>query len=112
MRGVGVWLLPMAETGPVTASDPSRLAHDQIIEVHAGSGGTYGARRVQAELTLGRDIGVGREAVSLLMRRAGIEGLPGNRNRRRRPAGGPTALDLVDRNFARSEPDQLWVTDI
>ena len=27
-----------------------------------------------------------------------------------RPADTPT--DLVDRNFARFEPDQLWVTDI
>lgn len=45
------------------------------------------------------------------MARAGIQGLPGSR-RRRKATGGPTALDLVDRNFARSDPDQLWVTDI
>ena len=84
---------------------------DQIIEVHAASRGTYGSRRVHAELTLGRGVQVGYHAVTMLMARAGLQGLPGNR-RRRKPTGGPTALDLVDRNFARTEPDQLWVTDI
>ena len=84
---------------------------DQIIEVHAASRGTYGSRRVHAELTLGRGVQVGYHAVTMLMARAGLQGVPGNR-RRRKPTGGPTALDLVDRNFARTEPDQLWVTDI
>ncbi len=37
----------------------------------------YGARRVYAELTLGRGLTVGRGAVELLMGRAGIHGLPG-----------------------------------
>lgn len=84
---------------------------DQIIDVHAASRGTDGSRRVHAELTLGRGVQVGYHAVTMLMARAGLQGLPGNR-RRRKPTGGPTALDLVDRNFARTEPDQLWVTDI
>lgn len=84
---------------------------DQIIEVHTASRGTYGSRRVHAELTLGRGVQVGYHAVTMLMARAGLHGLPGGR-RRRKPSGGPTALDLVDRNFARTEPDQLWVTDI
>lgn len=84
---------------------------DQIIDVHAASRGTYGSRRVHAELTLGRGVEVGYHAVTMLMARAGIQGLPGSR-RRRKATGGPTALDLVDRNFARSDPDQLWVTDI
>jgi len=85
---------------------------DQIIDIHIGSRGTYGARRVHAELTIGRGVGVGREAIALLMRRADIQGLPGNRNRRRKVPSMPTALDLVDRSFAQTEPDQLWVTDI
>lgn len=84
---------------------------DQIIEVHAASRGTYGSRRVHAEFTLGRGVSVGYHAITMLMQRAGIQGLPGSRRRRKAP-GGPTALDLVERNFARPNPDQLWVTDI
>lgn len=45
--------------------------------MHVASNGTYGDRRVHAELTLGRGIGVDHGQVELLMRRAGIKGLPG-----------------------------------
>jgi transposase InsO family protein len=84
---------------------------DQIQAVHAASFGTYGARRVHAELRLGLGIAVGHGAVEMLMRRAGLAGLPGRR-RRRLIHETPFAGDLVDRQFARDRPDQLWVTDI
>jgi putative transposase len=84
---------------------------DQIIEVHAASRGTYGARRVHAELTLGRGVKVGHNAVEMLMSRAQIYGLPGPKRRKKVPRV-VTATDLVDRDFARVEPDRLWVTDI
>lgn len=84
---------------------------DQIIEIHAASRGTYGARRVHAELTLGRGIQVGHNAVEMLMARANVSGLPGRRNRKKVPRI-ITAVDLVDRDFSRPEPDRLWVTDI
>ena len=84
---------------------------DVITEVHACSRGTYGAPRVHAELTIGRGIVVGHNAVAMLMARAGLKGLPGDR-RPRRVHDTPTAEDLVDRRFARQEPNQLWVTDI
>lgn len=84
---------------------------DLIRQVHAASRGTYGAPRVHAELTMGYGITVGHNAVEMLMRRAGLQGLPGSR-RPRRVAPEYTAVDLVDRNFARDEPDRLWVTDI
>ncbi|MFB4320731.1 IS3 family transposase, partial [Actinomadura sp. 21ATH] len=84
---------------------------EQIRRLHTDSRGTYGGRRVHAELTLGLGIAVGHGAVEMLMRRAGLKGLPGSR--RRRPMHQtPTAADLVDRRFQRSAPDQLWVTDI
>jgi transposase InsO family protein len=66
---------------------------------------------VHAELRLGRGIVVGHGAVELLMRRAGLVGLPGTRNRRLKPDT-PTAADLVDRKFSRDRADLLWVTDI
>ena len=84
---------------------------DQIIEVHAASRGTYGARRIHAELTLGRGVKVGHNAVEMLMSRAQIYGLPGPKRRKKAPRV-ITATDLVDRDVARVEPDRLWVTDI
>ena len=59
-----------------------------------------------------RGIPVGYEAVAMLMRRAGIQRLAGNCLRRCKAPLKPTATDLVDQNFARTESDQLWVTDI
>ena len=61
---------------------------------------------------MGHGVTVGHNAVAMLMRRAGLAGLPGNRRRKPRIVGAPSAADLVDRDFARKEPDQLWVTDI
>ena len=66
---------------------------------------------MHAELTLGHGLAVGEEAVWLLMRKAGLQGVTGRPKYRRIP-NQPTAGDHVDRNFARSEPDRLWVTDI
>jgi hypothetical protein len=45
---------------------------DVLRELHAASYGSYGAKRVHAELVLGRGIQVGRNAVATLMQRAGI----------------------------------------
>jgi putative transposase len=84
---------------------------DVIRQIHADSRGAYGSRRVHAELTLGHGLTVGYEQVSLLMRRAGLQGLSG-RPRWRRAPNLPTASDLVDRQFAREKRDELWVTDI
>jgi len=97
------------------APSPRSIRHawllDQIIEIHASSRGTYGARRVHAELTLGRGVEVGHGAIEMLMSRAQIYGLPGPRRRKKVPRL-VTASDLVDREFTRPEPDRLWVTDI
>ena len=82
-----------------------------INQVHVESRGIYGGRRVHAELTLGRGILVGHNQVELLMRRAGLQGLTGRR-KWKRIRGDNIASDLVERTFARSGPDQLWVTDI
>jgi putative transposase len=84
---------------------------DLIRQVHVDSRGTYGARRVHAELTLGHGLVVGHNAVEMLMHRAGIQGITG-RPRFRRVANVATADDLVERQFRRDDPDRLWVTDI
>ena len=61
---------------PPSARAVRHAALTELIgRVHADSRGTYGARRVHAELVLGHGLEVGRCAVELLMRRAGIAGV-------------------------------------
>lgn len=85
---------------------------DVVREVHAASRATYGSRPVHAEVTLGRGIAVGYHQITALMRRAGLQGVTGKPKGRRGLPPGATAADLVDRRFARTGPNQLWVTDI
>lgn len=77
---------------------------EQIRQVHTASRGIYGAGRVHAELRLGHGIIVGHNAVEMLMRRAGLKGLP-NRRRPRPKHQTPTAADLVNRDFTRTAPN-------
>lgn len=87
------------------------MVADAIPQVHDESRQTYRARRVHAELTLGRKMSVARCTVELVMRRLGLAGLPG-RPRYRKIPNTPTATDLVNRYFPRTEPNRLWLTDI
>ena len=82
-----------------------------IREVHVASRGTYGSRRVHAELTIAMDVRVSERLVAVLMSGAGIYGLPGPA-RIKRLRGIVTADDLVNRKFGRQRPNELWVTDI
>jgi transposase InsO family protein len=84
---------------------------DLIAQIHADCHGIYGARRIQAELTIGRGVCVGHGQVELLMQRAGLQGISG-RKKWRRIKPDTLATDVVERDFARSGPNQLWVTDI
>ena len=84
---------------------------DLIRQAYAASRGTYGIRRVHAELTLGHGVAIGHQAVERLMRRAGIQGICG-RPMFRRVSGVATASDRVARQFHRDHPDELWVTDV
>jgi len=84
----------------------------EIADIHRASGGTYGSRRVGAELRYGRGIIAGRHSVEGIMHELGLKGLP----RRRLPRGAKvskvTSLDLVGRVFRRTAPNELWLTDI
>lgn len=84
---------------------------DQIFDIHAASRGTYGVRRVQAELRLGRGIRCGTKRVERLMRAGQLAGV---HRRRFRRCNTPAAVhdDLVQRRFTADAPDRLWVTDI
>ena len=82
-----------------------------IREVHVASRGTYGYRRIHAELTMAMGIKCSSRLISVLMTQAGIYGLPGPA-RVKRLRGVVTADDLVNRKFHRLHPNELWVTDI
>ena len=73
----------------------------RIKEVHAVSDGTYGSRRIHAELRLEHGIRVGRKRVERLMRAAGISGVAARKRRRTtvRLPGVRVAPDLVERDF-------------
>ena len=97
--------------GPSARAVRHALVTETIRQVHLASRGTYGYRRVHAELTMGRGLVVGHGTVELLMARAGIKGVTGAPKwRRARPD--LLATDLVDRRFTRAGVNQLWVTDI
>jgi len=84
-----------------------------LREIHRDSRGTYGVRRVHAELRLGRHLTIGHGRVERLMRQAGLQGV---HHRRWRRSGGnrlPAPFqDHVQRKFVADRPDKLWVTDI
>jgi putative transposase len=85
-----------------------------IGEVHAANYYAYGYRRTwKALLRAGED--VGRDRVKRLMRAEGIQGAKRRGKPWRTTRPDPTArrrLDLVQRDFTASGPDELWVADL
>lgn len=86
---------------------------EQIRTIHQASRGTYGVPRIHAELaTAGTHCG--RKRIARLMRDAGWQGCHRRRpfhTTQRDPQAEP-APDLVQRAFAASTPNQLWIADI
>lgn len=105
------------EWGSRPASDRDwEQAHllEQIRQAHAASYGTYGHRRVHAELVLGQQIRVSHGRVERLMRSARLQGVHRRRLRgcTRRDQTATPSDDLVERNFRPAAPDRLYVADI
>ena len=86
---------------------------ERIVEIHTWSRGTYGAPRIHAELA-DRGVRVGRKRIARLMREVQIQGVTRRKAvfTTRRDSTARPAPDLVDRNFATTGPDQLWLSDI
>lgn len=85
----------------------------RIRTIHADSKGTYGAPRIHVELTEA-GVHVGRKRVARLMQAAELQGVSRRRRTRttvRQPAAQP-APDLVQRDFAVTGPNRLWVANI
>jgi putative transposase len=86
----------------------------KIHAIHRRSRGTYGARRVHAELSDEHGLRVGCKRVARLMRAASLQGFTPRRFVRTtvRDETNAAAVDLVNRQFKATAPDQLWVADI
>ena len=82
-----------------------------VTEIHAASRGTYGRRRIRAELVIGRKLVVNKKLVARIMTECGLRGLPMHKSRRHVTNEGVCG-DLVQRNFQRDKPNHLWMTDI
>jgi putative transposase len=99
---------------PSARDEDNELLLKHITKIHADSRGSYGSPRVHAELTLGLGLVVNEKRVARLMRQAGIRGLyvRGRRGCTVRNPDADSAGDLVNRQFAATAPNRLWVTDI
>jgi transposase InsO family protein len=85
---------------------------DAIADIHARSRGTYGMLRVRAALEIEQGLIVNKKLVWKIMRQLGLKGLPGPRKGVKNLKNVATCEDLVERRFAASAPNQLWLTDI
>ena len=98
-----------------TPATPTQLPRQWLTglrrEIHVACRGSYGYRRVHAELTMAMGIKCSSRRVCVLKSQAGIYGLPGSVGVKRLH-GVATAEDLVNRKFHRLHPNELWVTDI
>jgi putative transposase len=87
----------------------------EIVRVHKSSfGGVYGAEKVWRQLNR-EGIHVARCTVERLMKEIGLVGaVRGGAYRVTTTPGGEAErpLDLVDRKFEASRPNQLWVSDL
>jgi len=99
---------------PCSRSIADAQLSQTIRQIHTGSRGTYGVPRVHAELLDLHALRCGRKRVARLMRAAGLVGVCRRRQpRRARPdETGFISDDLVQRAFAATAPDRLWVADI
>jgi transposase InsO family protein len=105
-----------AARGPRGPADAALAG--EIRQAHAASRGTYGVRRIDAEIAARREAAgsgpVNRKRIERVMREERIQG----RHRRRRvvtTVPDPDAAgvaDLVGRDFSATGPDQKWCGDI
>ena len=101
------------EAGPTGRESAEATLVEEIREIHAGSGGSYGSPRITAELR-SRGHRVNPKRVARLMRAHQIVGVrPRRPKRTTTPArSAPKLPDLVGRQFAAGVPDRAWVSDI
>ena len=86
----------------------------KIAAIHRRSRDTYGSPNIHAELADDHGIRVGRKRVARLMRENGLRGATLRKFviTTTPDAAAAKAVDLVQRRFYATAPDQLWVADI
>jgi putative transposase len=110
-QGFYAWL--RREPSARSVADQALLA--RIRQIHQETNCAYGAPRILLDLRHDHLLAVGKKRVARLMRQAGLRGADGSRGGPRttiREPAQPSAPDLVDRQFARSAPNRLWVCDL
>ena len=102
----------LAKTPTARERRDQQLA-EQIIRLHTGNFGVYGARKVWLQLNR-EHIPVARCTVERLMKHLGLAGAVRGRIRKTTIADPAAArpADLVGRDFAPLAPDRLWVADL
>jgi putative transposase len=107
--GFYAWL----RRAPSARAQADALLLEQLRSFHTRSDGTYGAPRLLEDL---REVGVrvGQKRIARLLRGARLQGVSRRRGVRttRRGREETLAADLVQRDFATTAPNQLWVADI
>jgi transposase InsO family protein/transposase-like protein len=100
-------------TRPVSARQLRRAwLSDVVMQIWDESRQTYGARRIRAELADAHGQIVNLKLVRSIMQQRQIAGLPARRRYKRSGSNRYTSSDLVNRDFTRDGPNQLWMTDI
>jgi putative transposase len=119
LRDAGVQIAPSTYYAAKTRPPSARAVRDaelaaDIRVVHRANLGVYGARKIHAELNR-EGVRVARCTVERLMRAEGLRGIPREKTHRTTVsdrAETERPEDLVNRTFAATAPNQLWVADL
>jgi hypothetical protein len=106
------WVAVVA-VGPDDACWDEAIFANLVFDIWAGSRGRYGVPRVTAALWRA-GVRVNHKRVERVMAELGLAGRAGRRKVRTtvRDPKAQLAPDLVERDFHRGRPDQLWVGDL
>ncbi|WP_196884728.1 IS3 family transposase [Arthrobacter sp. CAN_A214] len=85
---------------------------DYVRLIHQQSGGTYGWRRIRAELLDEYEMIVNRKLIKAIMIEHEIAGVPRAGAFRHALVDKRTDADLVNRIFTTDGPNRLWLTDV
>jgi putative transposase len=119
LKDADVQIAPSTYYATKTRPPSARAVRDaglveDIRTAHKANLGVYGARKIHAELNR-EGVKVARCTVERLMRAEGLRGIPRERTRKTTIGDGAETQrpeDLVERQFAATAPNQLWVADL